>query len=179
MLRDELPGLLKKLGVHTLLDLPCGDFNWMQQVDLTGIRYLGADIVTVLVERNNARFANENRRFLHLNLLTDPLPVCDLIFCRDCLVHLSFADVQAALANIKRSGATYLATTHFHDEPENTDILTGGWRPLNFFKAPFHFPEPVAEINEQCTEMGGAFADKCVVVWRVAEIRQNFPAASL
>ncbi|MBK9016373.1 MAG: class I SAM-dependent methyltransferase [Saprospiraceae bacterium] len=170
VLRAELPGLLKKLGVRTLLDLPCGDFNWMQHVDLTGIRYLGGDIVAALVERNNAQFGNENRQFLHLNLLTDPLPACDLLFCRDCLVHLSFADVQAALANIRRSGITYLVTTHFHDEPENTDILTGGWRPLNLFKAPFHFPEPVAEINEQCSEMDGAFADKCAVVWRVSDI---------
>lgn len=169
-LRAELPGLLHKLGVRTLLDLPCGDFNWMQHVDLTGIHYTGGDIVHDIVERNNAQFGSEQRRFQQLNLLTDPLPNCDLLFCRDCLVHLSFADVQAALANIRRSGITYLATTHFHDEPENTDIPTGGWRPLNFFKAPFNFPAPVAEINEHCTEMGDVFADKCLVVWRVAEI---------
>ena len=170
ILAAELPSLLKKLGVKTLLDLPCGDFNWMQHVDLTDISYTGGDIVEALVEKNNARFAGENRQFKHLNLLADPLPQCDLIFCRDCLVHLSFDDIHAALANIKRSGATYLATTHFHEEPENVDIPTGGWRPLNFFKSPFNFPEPVAEINEQCSEMDGAFADKCMVVWRVDEI---------
>ena len=169
-LRAELPGLLRKLGVRSLLDLPCGDFNWMQHVDLTGIRYTGGDIVESLVLRNNDRFGNEHRQFLHLNLLTDLLPTCDLILCRDCLVHLSLADVQSALANIRRSGITYLATTHFHEEEENADILTGGWRPLNLFKAPFNFPVPVAEINENCTEMGGAFSDKCLVVWRVAEV---------
>jgi hypothetical protein len=169
-LRAELPGLLRKLGVQHLLDLPCGDFNWMQHVDLAGIHYTGGDIVESLVLRNNAQFGNDLRQFLHLNLLTDPLPTADLLFCRDCLVHLSFADVQAALDNIRRSGITYLATTHFHEEPENTDILTGGWRPLNFFKAPFNFPAPVAEINENCTEMDGAFSDKCLVVWRVSEI---------
>ncbi len=169
-LRAELPGLLRKLGVRSLLDLPCGDFNWMQHLDLTDIRYTGGDIVSALVERNQAQFGNDQRRFLHLNLLSDDLPACDLLFCRDCLVHLSFADVQAALANIRRSGITYLATTHFHEEEENTDILTGGWRPLNFFKAPFNFPASVTEINEDCTEMGGAFKDKCVVAWRVSEI---------
>ncbi len=170
-LRAELPGLLRKLGVRSLLDLPCGDFNWMQHLDLTGIRYTGGDIVPALVERNQAQFGNETRQFQHLNLLTDPLPAADLLFCRDCLVHLSFADVQAALDNIRRSGIIYLATTHFHDEPENADILTGGWRPLNFFKAPFNFPASVAEINENCTEMDGAFSDKCLVVWRVDDLR--------
>lgn len=166
----ELPALLKILGVKTLLDLPCGDFNWMQHVNFDSIRYIGGDIVEALIENNKARFAQENRQFQHLNLLSDSLPPCDLIFCRDCLVHLSFQDIHIALANIKRSGATYLATTHFHEEPENMDIPTGGWRPLNFFKAPFNFPEPVAEINEQCTEMDGAFTDKCLVVWKISDL---------
>lgn len=170
VLRMELPGLLKQLGVRSFLDLPCGDFNWMQHVDFTGIQYTGGDIVPAIVERNQTRFGSEHLRFLNLDLLADPLPAADLLFCRDCLVHLSFADVQAALTNIRRSGITYLATTHFHDEPENTDIPTGGWRPLNFFKAPFNFPTPLAEINEHCTEMGGAFSDKCLVVWKVSEI---------
>jgi SAM-dependent methyltransferase len=166
----ELPSLLRKLGVKSFLDLPCGDFNWMQHVDFQNIKYTGGDIVEALVEKNNARFASENRQFLHLNLLADPLPACDLIFCRDCLVHLSFSDIHAALANIKRSAVTYLATTHFHEEPENVDIPTGGWRPLNFFKPPFNFPEPVVEINEQCTEMDGVFADKCMVVWKISDL---------
>lgn len=169
-LSAALPALLRELGIKKLLDLPCGDFNWMQHVDLEGIHYTGADIVAALVDQHQAVFGNENRRFLQLNLVSDPLPPCDLIFCRDCLVHLSFADISAALQNIRRSGAIYFATTHFYDEPENKDIQTGGWRPLNFFLAPFLFPEPVAQINENCTEMDGAFADKCMSVWKIATI---------
>jgi len=114
-LRSEMPSLLQKLGVSILLDLPCGDFNWMRHVDLTGIRYMGADIVPTIVERNQARFGSDNRQFLQLNLLTDPLPSADLLFCRDCLVHLSLANIQVALDNIRHSGITYLATTHFHN----------------------------------------------------------------
>src|SRR5215212_9991686 len=36
-LRRELPGLLSKLSIRSLLDAPCGDFHWMQHVDLRGI----------------------------------------------------------------------------------------------------------------------------------------------
>lgn len=169
-LAAALPGLLRGLGVTSLLDLPCGDFNWMQQVDLQGFKYIGADIVAALVEKNNAQFASADRHFAQLDLLTDPLPACDLIFCRDCLVHLSFSDVMAALRNIKQCGITFLATTHFPEEAENQDIVTGGWRPLNFYKAPFAFPAPVGEINENCTEMDGMFADKSLTVWRVADL---------
>ncbi len=33
-LRVTLPDLLRELGVRSVLDAPCGDFNWMQGVDL-------------------------------------------------------------------------------------------------------------------------------------------------
>src|SRR4051812_23723440 len=45
----ELPGVLRDLRVTSLLDIPCGDFFWMKQVDLAGIQYTGADIVPELV----------------------------------------------------------------------------------------------------------------------------------
>jgi hypothetical protein len=43
--------LLRQFEIHSLLDLPCGDFNWMQHVDLQGIKYTGGDIVEALVAR--------------------------------------------------------------------------------------------------------------------------------
>jgi hypothetical protein len=36
-LRAELPALLRDLGVRSLLDIPCGDWVWMQHVDLSTI----------------------------------------------------------------------------------------------------------------------------------------------
>jgi hypothetical protein len=51
-LRRELPVLLSELKVRSLLDLPCGDFNWMAHVELGDIRYVGADIIAELIDRN-------------------------------------------------------------------------------------------------------------------------------
>src|SRR5688572_26366588 len=85
-LRAELPELLKQLGVRSMLDLPCGDFNWMQHVDLSGIQYIGADIVPEIVDANQARFGNAQRRFIRADVVEDTLPEVDLIFCRDCLI---------------------------------------------------------------------------------------------
>jgi len=34
VLRAELPGLLKELGVASLLDAPCGDAGWISQAGL-------------------------------------------------------------------------------------------------------------------------------------------------
>jgi len=49
VLRRKLPDALRQLGTRVLLDAPCGDFAWMQHVDLTGIDYIGGDIVPAIV----------------------------------------------------------------------------------------------------------------------------------
>ena len=33
------------------------------------------------------------------DITADALPQCDAILCRDCLVHLSFANIERAVAN--------------------------------------------------------------------------------
>ena len=33
-LRKKLPGLIKKLNIDGILDIPCSDFNWMAHVSL-------------------------------------------------------------------------------------------------------------------------------------------------
>lgn len=170
-LRDQLPGVLDRFGVRTLLDLPCGDFGWLSAVDLDLERYIGADIVTDLVEMNAERFRDDPvREFRVLDLTGDPLPKTDLVLCRDCLVHLSFADIERALRNLRRSGSRYLLTTTFTELGTNTDIATGDWRPLNLCREPFGFPEPLAVLVEGCTEENGAYADKSLGLWEIASI---------
>ncbi len=167
VLRAELPLLLQSFGIRSLLDLPCGDFNWMQHTDLHGIKYIGGDIVEELVLQNQAKFGNNHRSFLLLNLLTDELPAVDCILVRDCLVHFSFEHIQQALDNLKRSKITYLLTTSFPNFDLNEDIQTGYWRPINLQKAPFLLPEPLVTINEKCTEVKGAYADKSLCLWKI------------
>ncbi|MEU3627602.1 hypothetical protein BS329_39625 [Amycolatopsis coloradensis] len=170
-LRDQLPDVLDRFGVRTLLDLPFGDFGWLSAVDLDLERYIGADIVTDLVEMNAERFRGDPvREFRVLDLTGDPLPEADLVLCRDCLVHLSFADIERALGNLRRSGSRYLLTTTFTELETNTDIATGDWRPLNLRREPFGFPEPLAVLVEGCTEENGAYADKSLGLWEIASI---------
>ncbi|AOY97561.1 hypothetical protein BKK79_37115 (plasmid) [Cupriavidus sp. USMAA2-4] len=174
-LRRELPYLLREFNIRSLLDVPCGDFNWMQQVDLSSIRYIGADIVPEIVERNRAAHAGAQVQFEHLDLITSPLPKVDAVLCRDGLVHLPHAGIDAALRNICASGALYLLTTHFtfRIPSANEEIALGQWRRLNFELAPFHWPAPTRAIIEGCDEHGGLFADKSLAIWPVNEIRSR------
>jgi len=168
--RAALPELLRAVGATTLLDVPCGDFGWLSHVDLGAVGYIGADIVPALVERNTEYFADARRRFLHLDLTRDPLPASDVVLCRDCLVHLSFANATRALDNIKRSGSTYLLTTTFTDQTHNEDIEDGDWRVINLERPPFTLPPPMALIVEGCDEGNGTYADKTLALWRIADL---------
>lgn len=47
--RQTLPGLLADLNIGTMLDLPCGDYHWMSEIELPVAHYIGADIVPHLV----------------------------------------------------------------------------------------------------------------------------------
>jgi hypothetical protein len=171
VVRNELLAVWRNFSIHAMLDIPCGDFHWMKHVDLEGIEYTGADIVTDLI-LGNAQYEASNVHFCKLNLIDDTLPQVDLVFCRDCFVHLSFRDTFIALHNICNSGSTYLLTTTFTSLPHNHDIATGQWRTLNLEVPPFSFPPPFKTINEGCTEGDGAFSDKSLGLWRVEDIRE-------
>jgi hypothetical protein len=171
-LRAALPKLLREFNTHTLLDLPCGDFSWMGEVNLPVAEYVGADLVRTLITQLQGRFANERRRFLALDLTVDPLPRADLLLCRDCLVHLSFSDIARAIANMKRSAVVYLLTTTFPTCDHNEDVVTGDWRPLNLERPPFNFPPPRRLISEGCTEGRGIFRDKSLGLWLMRQLPQ-------
>lgn len=159
--RAALPGIHARYGIRSLLDAPCGDFHWMATVDLGAVQYIGADIVEPLITSN---IVKHGRDFRCLNIVSDPLPPADLILCRDCLVHLTFADIAKALDNFRQSGAKYLLTTTFPGR-QNSDLGKGLWRALNMEAAPFNLPAPLELINEGCTEGGGAFSDKSLGLW--------------
>ncbi len=166
----SLPPLLEKYGVGSVLDIPCGDFNWMRQLDWSRISYTGADVVEDLVRENRARYRADRIDFVRLDLTVDRLPRVDLVLCRDCLVHFSYSDIGRALAQLRASGSRYLLTTTFPLEEANKDIITGGWRLINLGRPPFRFPPPLELINERCTEADGLFADKSLGLWSIQEL---------
>ena len=170
-IRERLPALLKERGVRSMLDAPCGDHRWMASLDLDLDLYVGMDIVPSIIEALQQRYQGDMRRsFVLADMTRDPLPRCDLILSRDCLVHFSFATLRRAVRNLQASGATWLLTTTFPELERNEDIEDADWRPLNFERAPLDWPAPVEVINERCTEAGGAYADKSLALWRLVDL---------
>ncbi|MFP4144418.1 MAG: class I SAM-dependent methyltransferase [Phycisphaeraceae bacterium] len=162
--REALPAILQKTRSRSLLDIPCGDCHWIRHVPLKLDRYIGGDIVTPLVEQNRHAWPGPDREFRVLDLVTDPLPQADLVFCRDCLIHLSLRDGRAALDNIRRSGSRYLLTTTFPGAA-NKPIITGQWRPIDLTRPPFNLPEPDQLISERHPD----FPAKSLGLWHLAD----------
>jgi hypothetical protein len=63
VVRDQLSKLVAELHITSVLDIPCGDFNWMQHVDLQSAHYIGADIVESMIAFNSFQFATPMREF--------------------------------------------------------------------------------------------------------------------
>ncbi|MBF4990618.1 glycosyltransferase [Methylophilus sp. QUAN] len=172
VIREQLPKIIEMLSVKTFLDAPCGDWYWMKETELRVQQYIGVDIVEPMINKHMSEFGGATRTFKCLNLAEDTLPKADLIFSRDCLVHLKFDDALKILRNFKQSGAKYLLTTTFTDRSYNNDLIgqDSFWRALNMQLAPFYFPEPILTINEGCTEEAGQFQDKSLGLWLLSDI---------
>lgn len=170
----ELEILLNDLNIKTMLDVPCGDFNWMKRVNLNKINYHGGDIVDKVIINNNKKYAKNNIKFSVIDIVNDKLPKVDLIMVRDCLVHLPTGDVKKALNNIKASGSKYLLTTNFlwKSNQSNQDIEVGGWRRLNLEQEPYNFNYPnriIIEGNIQSNDR-----DKTMSLWSIESIPNYF-----
>ena len=170
-IRKGIVDLVQRFGVRSILDAGCGDFNWMQAVHLSGVQYIGMDIVREMIEQNRERHGSATRIFLEGDILHDTLPTVDVILCREVLFHLSDADLLKALQNFKRSSARYLLTTHYPNAV-NRDIPTGKCRALNFTAAPFVFGAPLEVITEDVDDHG-------LALWKLEDMNLNGLAAAL
>lgn len=147
-MRPQLSALIKRFGISSIADAPCGDLHWMRHVDMGTCRYIGYDIVQELVDRNTKLFG-ETKEFRHFNLIDNVIEKVDLIICRDMLAHLTHEQIVKVLRNFKKSGSKYiLMTTGLTTKDNSPDITTGEVRRINFELPPFNFPRPLALIEE-------------------------------
>lgn len=170
-IRNEIPKLLMKYGIRSILDLPCGDINWIKFlfpfIESDNIRYTGADIATSVLNKNY-HHEGELIKFETLDMCNSKLPQVDLIFSRDVLGHLDYENCFKALVNIKNSGAKYWLTTSFvNTDNVLQDIQAGQWYPINLLRSPFNLI-PIEIINEGCIEGRGAFRDKSLMLFDIS-----------
>jgi len=170
-IREALPKLFKQLKINSILDCPCGDFYWMNTINLEGYDYKGYDIVSELIASNNKKYGKENVSFEICDVTNEILENRDLIIMRDLLVHFSFEDIFKTLSNIKKSKSKFLLTTNFSEIYSNRDIATGQWRAINLIMPPFDLPKPKLIIDELNTEYNdNNLKSKNLSLWEIKDL---------
>jgi len=145
-LRNNLPAFLKKYNIQSMFDAPCGDYTWMSKIEFPkDFKYIGGDIVDSLIEKNKTDYPGVN--FQSFDLVNDPIPDVDLLFCRYCLIHFSNDDIKKTIDNISKSNVKYVLTTNYTVK-SNSSIPTGGYRPLNLMAPPFNLSNPIDFIDD-------------------------------
>lgn len=113
-----------------MFDAPCGDRNWIKQLDFVELdcAYSGGDIIEDVVNEINL----PNVKLFDLR--NNYFPEVDLWFSRDFLYHLSMSDIKQVIHNALSSNIKYfLITSHLESNAKhrsNKDIDTGDYRCL-------------------------------------------------
>jgi len=167
-IREVLPKLLREINAKSLVDVGCGDFYWMKEVDLP-CEYFGLDIVKDVIEENRLQYANDMRKFYHHNAVEEKLPEqSDVVFCREVLFHLSYEDGLKLIKQLINSNARYFLATTSLQIKENIDIRSGQFRNINLLKSPYSFPPYSMKIEDS----ESLSSDRYLALWDVHSIRE-------
>ena len=163
---ELLPELLENLQITSFVDVGCGDFMWLSQLDWSRIDYTGLDIVAGLMEDNKKNYPGfEFRQF---NLIEDKCPKADMIFVRSVFIHTSIKDCQKMIENIKNSGSKYLMASTLPYVDKNLDTSCLWLVKRNLEIEPFNFPEPDYLLPEMDRESGEI--NNYMGVWKIDDL---------
>ena len=139
---NNLDIFVKKNNIQSILDMPCGDFSWMQDLvkKNTDINYTGYDIVKDIIVNNNKKYSSSKIKFLCRDIVNEKnFYNFDLIFIRDFFIHIDNESINRILINIKNSRVKFLACSNNNNEPCNNDIIAiGAHRNINLAIKPFY-----------------------------------------
>jgi hypothetical protein len=175
-LRQGLEKFLIESRVKKFFDAPCGDFNWMRALHLPAdCAYIGGDIVPELVAKLQHRYGRTakagpsqiaSREFVNFDLTSDSFPEADIWLCKDCLQHLSNADIWLVLNNFRSSKVEIALITNYAGVSHNVDIQTGLYRPVDLTRAPFNLPAPWQILQDAPSDSDPRF----IGIWRRADL---------
>ena len=139
--------------IRSIVDLGCGDWQFMRLVDLNGAKYLGIDVASSVIDVNSRLYSSPNVQFGMLRSYKS-LPSADLLICKDVMQHLSNQEVFRIIEILPRY--TYSLVTNdvscgFSAKHQllqrarkpwapllNRDIQTGDYRTIDISKKPFN-----------------------------------------
>jgi hypothetical protein len=169
--------------VGGILDVPCGDLNWMSHAGAFKggqVRYYGGDVSTVVLGEHQRTFGgDEVRKFGLVDVVDDDLFANAniralyegsgggggvLVVVRQLMQHLSTRECLRAIANLEAlaaaaerdaGGRTYLMLTTYlrGDGNKEEDYLLALGHKVNLFTYPFCIRDPVGMVEDGVKDM--------------------------
>lgn len=148
-----------------MIDVPCGDVNWIFESYITDHLplYIGLDVVSAVINQNKLRFEHHvNKHFQFWDATLCPFPKfynytsstntkeehsVDLIHVRDVIQHVTLKQGVSFFCNVFKSGARVLITTTYPGQSSNTEIQESSWYRNDLSLEPFSFPEGKCEAT--------------------------------
>jgi hypothetical protein len=140
--RNWLSIIAKAYDIETVADIGAGDLNWIGAVDWN-VQYQGYDVYP---RHENVQYFDGTK---------DVPPKCDLILCRQVMIHLPKDRAYAMLDNFRLSGSTYLAATTW-DDPTNND-----------WDAPYHHVDLRPYLGDYIEKVNDTSKVSFLALWRI------------
>ena len=146
----SLVEFIKKNNINSILDMPCGDFLWMnkllKQIEIRN--YLGLDIVEEIINQNIKLYENEHIKFKSCDIVDfETSEDFDLVLMRDFFIHTNNEDIKRILMNIKKMNIKYFAFENY-SVSKNVDVVPGKHRKINLKLDPFNLMEPFYSFKD-------------------------------
>ena len=119
-IEKEIINIVKKYQIKSILDAPCGDFNWVKNVLDKNLSYIGGAIVQEIIDNNIRKFKS---------------------------IKLFFENFKKSKINYLLLTSYKLKDTN--KEIDNLDIPDGEYREIDLTRPPFLLPKPLHEILDK------------------------------
>ena len=153
MTREAIKKVVLKYNISSIVDAPCGDLTWMPLLfpffRRQGVSYTGVDIVASEIRRHKSSFPEQT--FAHLDMVQDMIPRADMVFSRQALQHMNAEDNLRVLNTWTASGSRFVMQTTYDTALHGNfaSVRRGENSMINFQAAPYHFPAPIEQFEEQ------------------------------
>lgn len=143
-IKNEIVNIIKDFNVKKMLDLSCGEWNWMKQISYIfkdDIFYTGLDVVKNIIDTNITKYGSNNINFIHIDMLSYlksmPDKSFDLVLCRHTLEHLPTKYNIECIEEIKRVSKYALITTLNSCNNSDLNYSSSTYRPINLDLVPY------------------------------------------
>jgi hypothetical protein len=137
-------------SIKSIVDIGCGDWQFMSTISLSGIEYNGYDVVASVIQRDMEKYGGGNIKFAVTPSPLSQIPPADLLIIKDVLIHLPNESIFDIVRIFHKFKYVLLVNNTANSSNEyNTDIAEGDFRPIDIGASPFNISSATVMIYGQ------------------------------